>query len=413
MKALILTIGDELLIGQVLNTNAAFISDKLSGAGVEVVRQLTVGDEASEILRALREGYDALDAVLITGGLGPTHDDITKKALCTFFQTDLVSDPGVRQCIERFLAQRSQPWSDASEEQTLVPRGCTVILNHHGTAPGALFERGGKYVFAMPGVPYEMEYMMNDFIVPLLRSRAGGKTIVHRTLRTTGIPESVLSARLGNIEEMLGGARLAFLPSAGGVRLRISVVDADSGRAEARARAVEERIRAKAEEFIYGTGEEEIEEVVGRLLVERGLTIALAESFTGGLVSHRLTNVPGSSRYLLASVVAYSNDAKRAILGVPAELIKTQGAVSEEVAVAMAAGARTVSGASLGLSTTGIAGPSGGTPEKPVGLVWIGYADRERSFARRFTMGGERVRIKERASQSALELIRRTLLGLS
>lgn len=412
MKAHILTIGDELLIGQVVNTNAASIATQLNGAGVDVARMLTVGDDDAEILRALADAFREADAVIVTGGLGPTHDDITKKALCTFFETDLVSSPEVREAIERFMVQRGHPWSPASEEQTMVPRGCTVIPNRHGTAPGQFFERGGKVVIAMPGVPYEMEYMMRDFVLPWLQSRPSGAAILHRTLRTTGIAESILSARLGDLVALLGGAKLAFLPSAGGVRLRITVMDDDPDRARRRVADVEAGIRASASEYIYGAEDEEIEDVVGRLLAERGLSIGVAESCTGGLVSHRLTNVPGSSRYLLAGVVAYSNASKVRLLGVPEELIASHGAVSMEVAAAMAAGMRANSGASIGLATTGIAGPSGGSAAKPVGLVWIGYADADRTFARRFNLGGERVRIKERASQSALDLLRRALLGL-
>jgi nicotinamide-nucleotide amidase len=411
VKALILTIGDELLIGQVVNTNAASIAQHLNGVGVEVARMLTVGDGPEGIHRALVEGVRDHDIVLVTGGLGPTHDDITKKALCRFFDTDLVSDPGVRATIERFLRQRGSSWTPSAEEQTMVPRACTVIPNAQGTAPGELFERDGKIVIAMPGVPYEMEGMMADTVVPYLRAKGTGMTIRHRTLRTTGIAESVLAAKFGDVEALLEGASLAFLPSPTGVRLRITVIDPDPRQAEARSERIEGRIRAVAEEYIYGTGDQELEEVVGEILASRGETLALAESCTGGLIAHRLTNVPGSSRYLLAGVVAYSNPSKTSFLGVPETLLKAHGAVSEEVARAMAAGVRAATGASVGLSTTGIAGPTGATADKPVGLVWVGYADAQRSFARRFQLGGQRVRIKERASQSALELLRRSLLG--
>jgi nicotinamide-nucleotide amidase len=413
MNAIILTIGDELLIGQVVNTNAAFISQRLNAIGVEVVRMLTVGDGREEITRALGEAYAACDAVLVTGGLGPTHDDITKNVLCAFFETDLVSDPGVRAAIEGFLRQRGASWTAASEEQTMVPRSCTVIPNRMGTAPGELFERGGKFVIALPGVPYEMEAMIDETVIPFLRARAAGTTIVHRTLKTTGIAESVLAAKFGDIDDLVRGAKLAFLPSPGGVRLRITVTDSDPARARARAGDIEERIRAVAGEYIYAAGEIELEEVLGALLAGRNLTIGVAESCTGGLISHRLTNVPGSSRYLLASVVSYSNAAKTRLLGVSEELLLAHGAVSEEVACAMAAGVRAASGADIGLSTTGIAGPTGGSAGKPVGLVWVGYADSGQTFARRYQLGGERIRIKERASQAALELVRRTLLGRS
>ncbi len=412
MKSAIITIGDELLIGQVINTNAAFIAQKLNGISVEVNRMVTVSDDESDILRTLDESYRTFDVVIITGGLGPTHDDITKKTLCKFFNTDLIPDSGTRAIIEGFLQQRNRAWSDLYEEQTLVPRGCIVIPNHHGTAPGELFEKDNKFVIVMPGVPYEMECMMNDFVIPYFSGKSTGKVVLHRTLKATGIPESSLAAKLGHIDEVIQGSKLAFLPSATGVRMRISVVETNRQSAEQKIREIESRIRNKVEKYIYGTDDDELEEIIGKTLTERKLTLAVAESCTGGMIANRVTNVPGSSAYFERGVISYSNKSKVDILKVPQLLIETHGAVSKEVAEAMAEGVRSISGTDIGLSTTGIAGPSGGTPEKPVGLVWIGYSDSSSTFAMKFHFGNDRLRIKEYASQSALELLRRKLLKI-
>lgn len=412
MKSIIITIGDELLIGQVINTNAAFIAEKLNSVGIEIGRVLTVADDQTEILNSFRENFDRFDVIVVTGGLGPTHDDITKKAVCSFFRTDLVSSDEARENIAKFLRLRDRPWSDAAEEQTLVPRGAVVIPNNQGTASGILFERPEKYFIAMPGVPYEMEGMMDDFILPYFRKKSTGNVVLHRTLKTSGISESVLSNRLGNIEEITRNGTLAFLPSPSGVRMRISVVNTDRTAGEQALHEIESRIRAKAAKYIYGSDDEELEEVVGRLLTERGLKLALAESCTGGMIAHHITDVPGSSNYFERAVVAYSNQSKTGLIRVPKELIESRGAVSPEVAEAMACGIRTIAGVDIGISTTGIAGPSGGTPEKPVGLVWIGYSNRSKTFSRKHQFGGNRTRVKEQATQAALELLRRTLLGI-
>jgi nicotinamide-nucleotide amidase len=409
MNASILSIGDELLVGQVINSNAAFIARQLNPAGVSIDRVVTVGDDLEAILGALRDEFRRCDAVIITGGLGPTHDDITRTAVCRFFETELAPSEEARAAVLRFLAQRNLPWTAAADNQVLVPRGCTVIPNEFGTAPGELFERDGKALFVLPGVPYEMEAMITGFIAPWFLRRPGATYVLHRTLKTTGIAESVLAAKLGPAEELVGKAKLAFLPSPFGVRLRVTITTPDRPRGLALLDGIEQKIRAKAEEFIYGTGEEELEDVVGRMLTERKLTIAVAESCTGGLIADRLTNVPGSSVYVDRGVIAYSNRSKTELLDVPPDIITSHGAVSEEVALSMAEGIRKRSGVDIGLSTTGIAGPGGGTVEKPVGLVWIGIADASGSVAKKFNFGEGRTRVKQRASQAALEMVRRRI----
>jgi nicotinamide-nucleotide amidase len=409
VTAHILTIGDELLIGQVVNTNQAYIGEKLNAIGVEISAMTTVGDDMQAILDAFAGAWGADDVVIVTGGLGPTHDDITRKAFCSFFDTDLVRDASVRAHVEALLAKRNIPWNPAAEEQTMVPRAATVFPNPLGTAPGLRISRDGKHMFVLPGVPYEMEEMVDRSVVPFLAPLVGGAVIRHRTIRTTGISESFLARELGDLDQLLRGQSLAFLPSPTGVRLRITVRSSGADEADRLTREIEAGIRAKAGEYIYGTDEEELEEVVGTMLLSQGKTIGIAESCTGGLLAHRITNVSGSSGYFGRGVVAYSNATKTELLGVPPELLAAHGAVSKPVAIAMAEGIRTTAPADIGLSTTGIAGPTGGTPEKPVGLVWIGYADATGSLAVKFTFGEGRLRVKERATQAALEIVRRRL----
>jgi nicotinamide-nucleotide amidase len=412
MKSEIITIGDELLIGQVVNTNQAFIAEQLTGVGIGITRMITVGDNQAAILDAMGEAWRTADIVIVTGGLGPTHDDITKKAVCKFFDSDLVSNDEVRSHIESLLAGRSLVWTQASEEQTMVPKKAKVFPNPLGTAPGMLIEEANRYFIVLPGVPYEMKAIVEQSVVPFLKSKALGTVVRHRTLRTTGIPESLLAQKLGNIEEILQGASLAFLPSPFGVRLRISVEAKDESSADSIIAGVEERIRARASRHIYGVGDEELEDVIGRLLRERKLRIAVAESCTGGLIADRITNVSGSSVYFDRGIVCYSNASKIGLLGVPTEMIRDHGAVSKEVATAMAAGLRSTAGTDIGLATTGIAGPTGATRDKPVGLVWIGYSDTDDTFALKYNFGTERLLVKQRASQAALELVRRRVLRL-
>lgn len=412
MKSEIITIGDELLIGQVVNTNQAYIAEKLNSIGIVVGQMTTVGDGLEEILDAFDTAWRRSDVVIVTGGLGPTHDDITKKAVCTFFHTGLVSNDDVRKQIESLLKKRNLSWSPSSEEQTLVPEKATILPNPVGSAAGMLFEENGKWFFVLPGVPYEMKAIIDQSVIPTLAQKVVGSVIRHLTLRTTGISESLLSSQLGSIDELIEGATLAFLPSPTGVRLRISVYDRDEATADRRIREIEGRVRAKVQKYIYGVDDEELEEVVGRILREKGLTLAVAESCTGGLIADRITNVSGSSDYFERGVIAYSNKSKTSLLGVPEELIATHGAVSKEVAEAMAVGIRRVAGTDISVSTTGIAGPTGETPEKPLGLVWIGYADARETFALKFTFGDQRRLVKERAAQAALELVRRGVLKI-
>ncbi len=412
MNSIIITIGDELLIGQVVNTNAAYIAGQLNNVGLTVGKMVSVGDDEADILSALQEGIQLYDVVIVTGGLGPTHDDITRRSICSFLNVELVASEEARENVKRVLALRNASWSPAAENQTLIPRGARVIPNRHGTAPGEFFELNGKFIIVMPGVPYEMKGMIDEFVVPYFEENNTGQVVIHRTLNTTGISESVLAERLGNVGNLLGEATLAFLPSPFGVRLRLSLKGSDRALCESTLKQIELQIRIKAGKFIFGTDDETLEGAVGKLLSDLHLRVAIAESCTGGMICHRLTNIPGSSNYFERGYITYSNESKTTLLGVKEELIARHGAVSKEVAEAMASGARIMSGAGIGISTTGIAGPTGGSPDKPVGLVWIGYSDAQETIASKFLFGDDRMRVKERASQAALDLIRRKILKI-
>ena len=411
--AAVITIGDELLIGQVTNTNAAFIGAKLSEVGIEVTRMVVVGDEYDEIMNIFNEYHGEVDAVLVTGGLGPTHDDITKKVVADFFKSKLVMNDAVLENVRDRLSRRNIPLRKVNEEQALVPERCEVLMNHWGTAPGMLFENGDKIFVVMPGVPHEMQNLMSEYIIPRLKARAVGQVIKHRVLKTTGIAESSLYELIGNVDEILGNkARLAFLPSQFGVRLRITVKASTTEEADSVIAEVERKIRSKAERYIYSEGDIELEETIGTLLTQKNLSISVAESCTGGYISHRITNISGSSNYFNRGLVTYSNQAKIELLHVDAELILKFGAVSGEVAKAMAEGVRNVSGTDIGIAVTGIAGPTGATPDKPLGLVFFGLADKSGTIVKKYMLPDERIRFKERTSQAALELLRRRILGL-
>lgn len=417
MRAHILTIGDEILIGQIVNTNAAYIGAALVKHSIDVTGTSVTGDTSEAILKEFAYRWSDCDVLIVTGGLGPTHDDVTKDCICRFFDTRLVLNEEVLADVKNLFNRRGMAsvMAAVNETQAYVPAGATVIRNPKGTAPGIWIRRDNKVFVAMPGVPFEMKEMMETFVIPeLLKLDAKrGKLRLVKNLLTTGIAESSLFERLGNIDQLLGGAKLAFLPSQFGVRMRITVEDKDENLANNRLSGIEQAIRSKVGRYIYGTEDQTLEGVIARLLTERGLTLALAESCTGGLISHRLTNISGSSKYFERGVISYSNGAKVELLKVDEDKLIQHGAVSLEVAQQMAAGIKAVSGTDLGLAITGILGPTGATAEKPIGLVFVGICDDNICTAKEFRFGDDRIINKDRAAQAALDMLRRHILGIS
>lgn len=415
MKAYIITIGDEILLGSTLNTNAAFIGTQLFDINIPVVKTSVIGDDNLSILNEIKSASEVADLILITGGLGPTHDDVTRKSIVDFFKTELVDNKEVLEDIKALFDKRKRKLSPANIDQAKIPIIADAIRNSHGTAPGEWIEQDGKIYVVMPGVPYEMESMMQSYVIPKLHEKIGQdqSIILRKMILTTGIPESTLYERFGNLDELLNGGKLAFLPNQYGVKLRISVEGTDEKELQNKMMEIEQRIRSKAGRFIYGVGDEQLEAVVGRLLIEREFKIATAESCTGGLVGNMLTNVSGSSKYFERGVICYSNAAKVEILKVNEDTLAEHGAVSMEVAMQMAEGIKSTSGADIGLATTGIMGPTGASTNKPVGLVFIGYCDDKVCTAKKFQFGEERLLNKERTAQAALDFVRRKLLGIS
>jgi len=415
MKAHIITIGDEILLGNTLNTNAAYIGNQLFEVNIPVIKTSVVGDDNLAILSEIKLESETADLILITGGLGPTHDDVTRKSIVDFFNTELIENKEVLEDIQKIFEKRKRKVTDVNVDQAKVPKIAEVIRNQLGTAPGLWIEVNQKIYVVMPGVPYEMEAMMEFTVIPKLKEKFGDgqKILKKKILMTTGIPESTLYERLGNIDELLEGAKLAFLPNQFGVKLRLSVEGEDEKELQNKLLEVEQKIRAKAGRFIYAIGDDQLEVVIGKILLERELKIATAESCTGGLLGNMLTNVSGSSKYFERGVICYSNAAKVEILKVNEDTLAEHGAVSMEVAMQMAEGVKSTSGSDIGLATTGIMGPTGATTDKPVGLVYIGYCDEKVCTAKKIQFGDDRLLNKQRTAQAALDFVRRQLLGIS
>lgn len=412
MIAEIISVGDELLTGMSVNTNAAFIGEKLTGLGHEVRWVSTIGDKEKDITDALKLSSERAQIVIITGGLGPTHDDITKNVIAKFFDSEIILRQDLLdRVVARFKAFGRIPTA-ANRSQAEVPEKAELMLNDSGTAPGLIFRKEERTFFVLPGVPVEMRRMMEKSVLPLLVPEQDARVMRSTILRTVNVPESALYDSVRDLVSGFDHIQTAFLPQAEGVIIRLTASDMTVEECKQNlGKAVlllQERLGAQC----YGEGKTPIEALVANLLLERQLTIAVAESCTGGLVSHKLTNIPGSSAYMSRGIVAYSNEAKMELLDVPFETIEKYGAVSAETALAMAEGVRKKSGADIGLSLTGIAGPGGGTAEKPVGLVFMGYADVDQSCTERHRFGKDRHWNKIRSSVVALDLVRRMLLDL-
>lgn len=388
----ILTIGDEILYGQITDTNSQWIGEQLSALGIKVRRKSSVGDEAGEILDGLRQAAARADIILITGGLGPTKDDITKKTLATYFGTGMRFHQQVFDHIaELFKSRGRTELLELNRMQAEIPANAEVIHNAVGTAPGMWMEQDGKVFVSMPGVPYEMKAMMQASILPRLRSHFQTPVIYHHSLKTVGLPESKLAHMIEEWEDHLPSfIKLAYLPRLGQVRLRLTATGDDLDRLRQACEAEAAKILPILGHHVYAQEDIELDIVIGRLLKAKGMTMAVAESCTGGFVAQQITATPGCSAYFKGSVVAYANELKQHFLGVRAEDLQTQGAVSEVVARQMAESIRLQTGADYGLATTGIAGPDGGTPEKPVGTVWIACAHAEGTDTRLLTLSRER-----------------------
>jgi nicotinamide-nucleotide amidase len=407
VSAEIITIGTELLHGLVRNTNADRILDRLAEIGVEVIYQTTVGDDSVRLSEALRAAGHRSNFVIATGGLGPTPDDLTRKVIATVFRRRLVLDETVLAHIRGRFKSRGLEMPAMNEAQALVPRGARIIENPRGTAPGLHFEHLETDYFFLPGVPAEAEAMLTQYVIPSIKSANTGPGISRRVVRTIGLSESVLAERLSGIEAEAPDVNIGYLPHSYGLDVTLTVLAFDPSWAAEAIRRIERRVVDAAGEALYGFGRDTLADVLGTILVEQGRTIATAESFTAGAIGASITATPGASRYFLGGVTAYANRAKETLLGVSATTIDRHGAVSAEVAEEMAAGARERFGSDLAVSSTGIAGPDGGSAQKPVGLVYLGLATAEGTQSTRHQIGGSREEIVVRSSALALDLVRR------
>jgi len=393
MKAEIITIGDEILIGQIIDTNSAWIADQFNLNGIEIYQITSVSDEHNHIVEALKNAAKKVDLVIITGGLGPTKDDITKNTLCEIFDTKLVFHEPTFNHIKKRFSKLNIDINKLNRDQALVPESCTVLFNKAGTAPGMWFEKDDTIFVSVPGVPFEMKCLVEHEILPRLLESDKTKAIFHKTVLTQGIPESMLAVKLEDWENALPeNIKLAYLPNPMSVRLRLSAMGNDK---TVLRNIVEEQIKKLQQiipESIFGFDKETMAEVIGRMLKSKGKKLAVAESCTGGFISHLITSIPGSSHFFNGSVTAYSNQIKENVLGVDGSDISKFGAVSEQVAKEMAIGAKRVLNSDYAVATTGIAGPAGGTDDKPVGTVWIAIAGKNRVFAKKFVFGNNRER---------------------
>lgn len=406
----LLTIGDEILFGQIVDTNAQWMSVALDEAGIRVIRKTTVGDQEGEILTALAEAERRADIILITGGLGPTSDDLTKPCLAKYFNCELRIHEEALAEVTEFFKSRGRELTELNRQQAALPWCCTKITNPIGTAPGMWFEKEGKVFVSMPGVPHEMKKMMAERVIPKLRETFTLPVIHHEIIRTVGIGESILAEKIQLWEKALPEhIKLAYLPNLGEVKLRLTATGASREELKKELATAKESLLPIAGDYIYGYGEEPLEKVIGNLLRERKLTLSIAESCTGGYLSHLITSIPGSSEYFQGSMVPYAYDIKMRQLGVKPEVLEKNGAVSEPTIVEMANIVRAKFNTDIGVATSGIAGPGGATADKPVGLVWIAYSDKHKTVTRKLLLSKDRMINIRMASVAVLNLIRLNL----
>ncbi|WP_421877162.1 competence/damage-inducible protein A [Marinoscillum sp.] len=403
----IISIGDELLYGQTLDTNSHWISSQLDLIGIKVRRRTTIGDVEEEILSTLREAEQRADIILITGGLGPTNDDLTKPLLAKYFNVGLKRNEEALAEITALFESKGRELSGANKQQADLPENCTKLTNKMGTAPGMWFDERQTIFVSMPGVPYEMKEIMTSQVLPRLKERFFGGIILHHIIRTVGIPESTLAEKLVDWEKNLPPQlKLAYLPSMGQVKLRLTAIGDDQSALQ---QSIDEQVAQALpliEKYVYGFGNDELEKVVGDTLLKAGKSIAFAESCTGGYLSHMITSIPGSSAYFKGSIISYDYDVKVNSLDVNKAEMEEKGAVSEEVVLQMARAVREKLHADIGLSISGVAGPGGGTEEKPVGTVWIAYSDKEKTVAKKFNFSKDRILNIKFSALAALNMFR-------
>lgn len=410
ITAEILTIGDEILYGQILDTNAQWMSSELDLLGIKVVRKTTVGDNEEDILAAFAQAEAKTDLVLITGGLGPTNDDLTMPTLAKYFESEIVLNQSVLAHVKDFFEKRGRDFTELNRRQALVPEVAEVIHNELGTAPCTWYERNGKVFVSMPGVPHEMKNLMKESVIPKIRNFFNTPVIYHRVIKTVGIGESFLADKIKAWEAGLPShIALAYLPSIGHVKLRLTAVGEDRESLKHDVQQLIEQLMPLAEQYIYGYDSTTLEEAVGQMLIEQKKTIAFAESCSGGFIQHKITTIPGSSAYFQGGIVPYHNQFKIEQLGVKAKTLEEHGAVSEECVKEMAERVREKFNADIGAASSGIAGPDGGTDEKPVGTVWIAYADGKQTIAKKLQLTKNRLLNIEITEISVLNLVRKSL----
>ena len=410
--ASIITIGDELLIGQVVDTNSAWMGQELNKNGIWVARRTAVGDVREDIWQALDQEFRRAKIILITGGLGPTADDITKPLLCEYFGGKLVIDPAALDNVKKIFARLQRPMIERNLRQAEVPDVCTVIPNHRGTAPGMWFEKEGRIFVSMPGVPHEMKGMMTDDVIPRIRSGFKLPFIAHRTLLTAGIGESFLAEHIKTFEDNLPASiRLAYLPNYGMVRLRLTIRGDDPAALNATLQSRFDTLKALVGEWMVADEDISIQEAIGRLLKTRGQTLGTAESCTGGYIAHLITAIPGSSHYFKGSIVSYANEIKTGLLHVDPAILAADGAVSQSTVESMVKGALQQLDTDFVIATSGIMGPEGGSLEKPVGTVWIAVGNRQNILAQKFSFRFDRGRNIELTATNALNQLRKFILS--
>lgn len=412
MLAEIITIGDEILIGQIVDTNSAWMAQKLNLAGIRVKQITSVSDDKQHILDALKEAESRVDVILITGGLGPTKDDITKNTLREYFNCGWRFDEGVLEDVTRIFSKYGREVTEINRLQAQVPECCTTIRNPNGTAPAMWFESNNKVFVSMPGVPFEMKGIMLESVIPMLTKKYETPFILHRTILTQGVGESMLAEIISDWEDNLpANFKLAYLPSLGSVRLRLTGLGANEEELSAIAEAEIEKLKLLIHEYVFGYENDTLEEIIGQLLREKKSTLATAESFTGGAIAAAITKIPGSSDYYQGSVISYANEIKVMELGVSEEDLKNFGAVSQQVAEQMAKGVQQKFKTDYAISTTGIAGPGGGSEAKPIGTAWIGIASPHGITSVKYAFGEQRQAIIQRATLTALSMLRKAILN--